>query len=161
MVKYCIECKKEISEHSTRCKTCSNKSRKGKFHHSDETKKNLSEMKKGEKNPMFGKIPFEATKRKISGENNVNWKGGIIKQRGYIFIKNRKHPFADCHGYVKEHRLVMEKHLGRYLTKKEIIHHLDFNKANNNINNLHLFHSNKEHSIYHAFLIKIVRSFIA
>lgn len=37
---------------------------------------------------------------------------------------------------VKEHRWIMEQHLGRKLLKTEIIHHLDGNKQNNDISNL-------------------------
>ena len=42
---------------------------------------------------------------------------------GYILIYKPKHPFATQNGYVFEHRLVMEKHLGRYRTPEEIVHH--------------------------------------
>ena len=38
---------------------------------------------------------------------------------GYILIKKKEHPYADGKGYVREHRLVMEKHIGRYLTENE------------------------------------------
>ena len=56
---------------------------------------------------------------------------------GYILIGNREHPFADKHGYVPEHRLVMEKKLGRYVNPEtEIVHHIDEDKTNNNIENL-------------------------
>jgi hypothetical protein len=41
--------------------------------------------------------------------------------------------------YVFEHRLVMETHLGRYLETHEHVHHLDGNRANNDIANLELW----------------------
>lgn len=35
-----------------------------------------------------------------------------------------------------EHRLVMERHLGRALTSDEVVHHIDGNRANNSLDNL-------------------------
>jgi len=48
-----------------------------------------------------------------------------------------------------EHRLVMEKHLGRILTKKEVVHHIDGNKSNNELDNLMLFPTKSIHTKYH------------
>ena len=48
----------------------------------------------------------------------------------------------------KEHILVMEKYLGRKLNKGEVVHHIDGNKTNNDINNLKLMTA-KEHSKMH------------
>ena len=42
-------------------------------------------------------------------------------------------PFSDKHGRIHQHRLVMEKHIGRYLTKDEVVHHIDENPKNNDI----------------------------
>jgi HNH endonuclease len=44
-----------------------------------------------------------------------------------------------------EHRVVMEKVLGRKLEKHEIVHHKDEDKRNNNPENLQLYSSNAEH----------------
>ena len=72
-----------------------------------------------------------------SGDRANNWRGGRHPDTfGYIMIYKPEHPFADNHGCVREHRLIMEKHLGRYLTKQEEIHHIDGNKKNNEISNL-------------------------
>lgn len=60
-----------------------------------------------------------------------------MDNRGYIRI-GRYHP-TNTHGFEEyEHRLIMEKVLGRNLTAGEIIHHIDGNKSNNNIENLWL-----------------------
>jgi hypothetical protein len=48
------------------------------------------------------------------------------------------HPTASKAGYIAEHRLIMEKHLGRLLNKWEVVHHVDGNKANNALENLQL-----------------------
>lgn len=82
-------------------------------HPKTEFKKGRVSWSKGKKLPQF------------SGENSPSWKGGkTIGDRGYIFIYQPNHPFVDNKGYVREHRLVIEKQVGRYLTHKEIVHHL-------------------------------------
>ncbi len=81
-------------------------------------------------------------------EGSSNWKGGIWKIRGYIYIYSPNHPFGGVRGYVAEHRLVMEKHIGRYLTKKENVHHINGIKDDNRIENLMLFSTLKEHIEY-------------
>ncbi|MCC5465530.1 HNH endonuclease [Pelosinus baikalensis] len=84
-----------------------------------------------------------------TGEKNPNWNGGkVVDKNGYIYIHYPSHPNANCNGYVFEHRLIVEKHLGRYLRKDEIVHHKDENKNNNCIENLQVM-SNEEHIKYH------------
>ncbi len=50
---------------------------------------------------------------------------------------------------IGEHRLKMEIHIGRKLTKGEVVHHIDGNKSNNSIDNLILFPTKKAHTKYH------------
>ena len=57
---------------------------------------------------------------------------------GYKYIFTPNHPFANDGRYVAEHRLVMEKQLGRFLTPKEVVHHINENKLDNRIENLRL-----------------------
>ena len=71
---------------------------------------------------------------------------------GYIYIKNHKHPFATKSGYVMEHRLIIEKHFGRYLTRKEIVHHKNDNPSDNRIKNLKLFPNQYPHMLHHKKL---------
>lgn len=87
--------------------------------------------------------------KNVNGHLNTNWKGGKKKQKGYIYIHKPDHPYADKHKYVKEERLVMEQHLGRYVGSKEIVHHKNEIKADNRIENLRLFKTRNEHMKFH------------
>ena len=86
------------------------------------------------------------------GEKNVAWVGGrILDKSGYVLVHSPGHPYA-CStgggrkgGYVREHRLVMEEKLGRYLRPNEVVHHLDGDRSNNHPSNLELFQSNGVH----------------
>ena len=73
--------------------------------------------------------------------------------RGYIMIYEPEWPSAShlnsWRGYVFEHRYVMEKHLGRSLDSKEVIHHLDGDKEHNHLVNLFLCKDAKEHEEIH------------
>ena len=80
----------------------------------------------------------------------------ILKIRGYIYIYRPEHPNANINGYIAEHRLVMEKYLGRYLKSEEHIHHINKDKTDNKIENLKLV-TRAEHIYEHrgkASLIK-------
>lgn len=58
-------------------------------------------------------------------------------QNGYIMKYVPNHP-NNIEGYVYEHRLVMEKYLGRYLLKNEIVHHKNEIKTDNSLENLEI-----------------------
>jgi len=97
------------------------------------------------------KYPYFAKEKKgLFGENARAWKGGIRKTRdGYLEIYSPHHPNKNKNNCVLEHRLVMERYLGRFLTKKEVVHHIDKNKENNDIENLELFSSVGTHTQTH------------
>lgn len=120
-----------------------------------ESRKKMSESRKaffrnGGVHPkgMLGKHQTKEHRAKISKANSVqknpNWKGGITSAKGgYLRVRIEKGV------YILQHRLVMEKHLGRKLTKEEVVHHIDGNRINNNIKNLMLMANQKEHREYH------------
>ena len=84
-----------------------------------------------------------------SGKNNPRWNGGKFSLHGYVMVYRPNHPFATKAGYVCEHRLVMEKIIGRYLERGEAVHHLNHDRTDNKPENLHLCESNGKHFIDH------------
>lgn len=90
---------------------------------------------RGNKNRKFRKQSFEsrvALAYKRLGENNPNWKEGETPPFTKIFgpggKKSRK----------RLSRLIMEKYMGRPLTKYEVVYHIDGNIRNNLVENLKL-----------------------
>ena len=81
------------------------------------------------------------------GPDHKGWKGGRrVDKSGYILVYCPGHPEAHPRSKtVREHRLVMEKKLGRYLLPGEVVHHKDDDRANNDPDNLEVFSSNAEH----------------
>ena len=76
---------------------------------------------------------------------------GMYKQNGYILAKAEYHPHANKKGYVPLHRLLIENELGRYLTpRKELVHHIDGDRSNNDLQNLKLT-TPQEHYIEEHF----------
>ena len=89
-------------------------------------------------------------------ERNINWNGGKgITSQGYIAILMPNHPSAISRDYILEHRLVMEKHIGRFLKSTEQVHHINHNKKDNRIENLMLCLTPQEHRAQHPITEEI------
>lgn len=93
---------------------------------------------------------LEKLHKKYKGEYHSSWRGGTRKhgKDGYIREKCENHPNCDDRGYVMQHRLVMERHLGRTLTRKEVVHHINGITNDNRIENLMVFNAG-EHTTLH------------
>lgn len=100
---------------------------------------------------LRGHLPHNTGKKRpeMSGNKHFRWKGGRKRHNGYVMILSSTHPFADKMGYVYEHRLVMEAHIGRNLTPKEVVHHINSICDDNRIENLMLFSGTGEHLRFH------------
>ena len=94
----------------------------------------------------------------IKGKRNGNWNGGKTTHSGYIYIYKPNHPNNNKQGYTPEHRLIMEKYLGRYLTSNEVVHHINEIKNDNRLENLGYFAYSGLHSKYHSILRKLGRA---
>jgi len=84
-----------------------------------------------------------------------HWERGWYKAKDgciYILLKPNDFffPMARSDGYIKEHRLVMAKHLGRCLHSWEIVHHKNGIKDDNRIENLELIPSISDHMRAHT-----------
>lgn len=88
------------------------------------------------------------TSEAFQGSNNHRWKGGRKKDGKYIMLYQPDHPFNNKN-YIAEHRYSVEAYLGRFLTTKEVIHHINKIKQDNRPENLYLFPSHSEHIKYH------------
>jgi len=95
--------------------------------------------------PCARKEAVKAMQR-ARGKEGVNT--GTFTERGYVLLKLKQddffYPMANAKGWIREHRLVMAKHLGRNLHTWEMVHHKGIryegiqNKSENLIDNLQL-----------------------
>ena len=116
----------------------------------EKAKQKLSQLATGRKHSSATKKKFRKILLGKFGSKARNWQGGRTGDgHGYILIKKHGHPRANKKGYVKEQILVMEKVIGRFLTKNEIVHHMNRIKDDNRPKNLKLFANNSEHMRYH------------
>lgn len=57
--------------------------------------------------------------------------------------------FSINHVHYYEHRVVAEKKLGRKLKSTEVVHHIDGNRSNNSPDNLLVFRTTTDHTLFH------------
>ena len=83
-----------------------------------------------------------------------------VNTNGYWRLYKPDHPRADAHGLTPEHIILIEKEINRSLKDKEIIHHIDLIKINNDIKNLLLCENQSEHQKIHKQLLELVSELI-
>lgn len=109
-----------------------------------------------------GAVERLAISERTRGERNSNWRGGIhMDHGGYRQVRAIGHPYASRHGYVLEHRLVMERILGRYLLPGEEVHHRNRIKTDNRPSNLEFCATHREHMQRHHNDLLAIESAIA
>lgn len=121
-IKICINCNRKFkpsSKHKA-CPACRSKAR-------------YNECSCNNKKHWKARVCKNCQGLEQSGMNNPKWSGGKYEHSGYInvYVGNGK--------YVREHRLIMEKHLGRKLLKDENVHHINGIRNDNRIENLELW----------------------
>jgi len=137
-------CKKCGRFYKANCK-CSPVWNKGLTKNTNLSVLKYSKKQEGMNNSMYGKM---------KGYLNPNYNNNQMNISGYIYINRPNHPRAKKNGkfgskYIPKHVLVMEKHLGRYLINKEVVHHINGNKKDNRIKNLILCKNQSEHRKLH------------
>ena len=85
----------------------------------------------------------ECSKDYMRGEKSPFYSGGVIVNNGYKAI------YQSRGVYKLEHRHLMELKIGRPIKANEVVHHIDGNKKNNDINNLQLM-DKREHDRLHT-----------
>jgi HNH endonuclease len=122
---------------TTQCKSCSSKA--------------TGKASAGRASPFKGvSLPPEAR-----GPGHKSWRGGrFVDHYGYVMVHIVKNVIDRPSGwtsYRKEHILIMEEEIGRPLGKGELVHHIDGDRQNNDLNNLWLS-DNTGHKAAHQSL---------
>ena len=117
------------------------------IHLSDERKEQIRLTQTGKRHTKKSKEKMRQIALNRVKEGKHNWyKGGRRKHSlGYVYILIPTHPSCDTMGYVFEHRLTVEKQIDRYLTAKEVVHHINKITNDNRIKNLMAFATNSAH----------------
>lgn len=98
--------------------------------------------KRGDKNPM----------KDVTREDHPKWKGGVVPDgNGYLMVlKPDWYEGRKGSNYVFQHTIVMCEALGlKKLPRGWVVHHIDKDKTNNDINNLTLL-TNGAHMRLHS-----------
>lgn len=74
---------------------------------------------------------------------------GFAMANGYKTVLANDHPLRDNKSRVREHRLMMESHIGRLLNRNELVHHLNGDKTDNRIENLAIINQAEHMSLHH------------
>lgn len=97
MVSECLDCKKAISDKGRRCKSCSNKNRKGKYKMSKLARKNISDSLKGHRGWNKGLNHNTDVRIKIKPLEKIKAKKYGMRQQDWIdFSKKLRQGVLNC-----------------------------------------------------------------
>lgn len=127
--------------------------------------RDISEISKTRRNNLCKHYCNNCNSYKLAGElagklRNQKYSkliGKKIKPKnGYyeVYVKGT-HTYRPNEDWVREHIIVMENHLNRRMNDGEVVHHIDGNKLNNDLNNLDVC-TIYEHNNCHAKIEQIV-----
>jgi hypothetical protein len=83
-------------------------------------------------------------------QDNDGWRAKD-SYHGYMAKRIWDNPFFTQGEWITQHRYNMAMLLGRKLLKSEVVHHIDMNKRNNNINNLWLCNASQHQTAHMSF----------
>jgi hypothetical protein len=102
------------------------------------TAKSTDTKKKRTKGKPLRFLPFHHLY--VLGPSNPGWKNGRSvqpdKKTKYLLVYKPNHPRTTKKVYVREHILIAEKALGKYLSKRAQVHHINGDGLDNSPNNL-------------------------
>lgn len=138
--KVCNECGRVFFTKRKKQKSCSNSCGR---RHIGKKQRKINQLEALDPIDLFNRYGITVTKPLF----NIITISSQGKKYNYAYVDN--HPYMNKRHRVVEHRAVMELHLNRFLTKKEIIHHIDGNGKNNKVQNLQLVTNREHYKIHH------------
>lgn len=75
---------------------------------------------------------------------------GVSSDRGYRLIKRQDHPRRNNYDYVREHILIAEAAIGKYLPDGAVVHHVNGIRNDNRNSNLVICENDQYHRLLHA-----------
>jgi hypothetical protein len=94
---------------------------------------------------------LKAQAKYVSGADHYNWIGGkyVKTDRGGYMVKVDDPDYK--YKYRPEHCVIMEEHIGRKMLPDEVVHHIDGDPFNNDLENLVLL-TKEQHDRFHLLL---------